>query len=146
MKIIDFKALLERAEALFRKTGARDQAQTLAHIRGALPSSDRPVSEATTAARQVVVTGVTEDVPPEEIADRLISANTDRERFENILAMLTAKSVTKERVIDVAAAYTGVSRPPWRSKAAAIDAITKFFEQRAYLSRKGEVSGSIRPS
>ncbi|MGA7326063.1 MAG: hypothetical protein WBX25_16655, partial [Rhodomicrobium sp.] len=70
-----------------------------------------------------------------QIADRLEKLGADDATFARLFAGLQEKSLSKEKVIEVAALYVG-GQPRWKTKPAALKAIRGSFEDRAYQASK----------
>jgi hypothetical protein len=91
-----------------------------------------------------------EQLSAEEIATRLRLIGTDEAKFAHLLGTLKTKAFNKEKVIEVAALYTGQSpytghSPAWKTKNKALDAIRTRFEDDVYQASKLEQVDKVTP-
>jgi hypothetical protein len=148
MDIKTLSDLLKRAERLFRLSGADVQARAVGELASVLPNDRGQTVEAfVSAARTELSKPELYELTPSQLAHLLEDVRADRQAFARLLEQIEDKRVTKETIIAAATAYTGQegNRPPWKSKAAAVKAITNFFNRRAYLTEKAAVNANSDP-
>ena len=133
------RALLKRAEALFRGSAASQQADALGKFAEVLDEAHpRSVDDFIDRARP--------PPPPapspraEEVAAQLerIHEDVDEPAFTALFKQLAERHFSKAAAIEVAAAYTGARLAPNRSKKDALHAIERHFRTRAYRAAKAK--------
>src|SRR5262245_29934773 len=117
MKIKDLRLLLDQAGSLLGAAGARRASDGLGKVRDVLDGDDdQSVDGFVAETKELLAEPPLHELPAEEIAKRLRSIRTDEAKFARIFDELKSKSFTKDKVIEVAACYTGGS-VTWKSKA-----------------------------
>lgn len=131
------RALLKRAEALFRGSAASQQADALGKFAELLDGAHpRSVDDFVDRARPPPPPSP----PPrvEEVVARLerIHQDVDESAFTALFGQLAERHFSRAAAIEVAAAYTGAHLAPSRSKKDALNAIERHFSTRAYRAAK----------
>jgi len=148
MDIKSLSGVLKRAERLFRLSGAENQATALRELDSLLPSDcSQSVDDFVRAAHIAIEQPELFELSPEELARRLDDLRADRGAFNRLLPQLDDRRLAKETLFTATAIYVGLGniKPPWRSKAAAIKAISESFKKRAYLTEKADINDGSKP-
>ena len=146
MDLKSLSQILKRAEGLFRSSGATAQAEAVGSIGAKLSELlNEPMEDLVGRAKARLLEPSLLELDPAEIAQCLVALRSDEAAFETIVGQLKRKDVSKQKVVAVAAAYTGVSKPSWSSKPAALKAMRSFFEQKAYLAAKAAMEEKVTP-
>jgi hypothetical protein len=133
------RALLKRAEALFRGSAASQQAEALGRFADVLDEAHpRSVDDFVDRVRPPAP-----QAPPphaEEVVAELerIHQDVDEPAFAALFEQLAERHFSKATAVEVAAAYTGARLAASRSKKDALNAIERHFRTRAYRAAKAK--------
>jgi hypothetical protein len=146
MKMDAVRSTLARAAALLAASGARPQSDALASVERLLADSgDKTVGEFVERTQTALNLPTVGELPPDVIVRKLDDINVDTGAFAAVMADLRAKNVTKEKAVSVALEYTGALPTRIRTKADALKAIQKKFDERVYLTSKETLNSTVTP-
>lgn len=145
MNIKELRSLLDRAGAMLVGAGAKRASADLSKVRNILDGDDQQSVEAFVAETKALLSQPPlHELSAEEIAKRLRAIGTDESQFARLFAELKSKSLSKDKVIQVAALFTGGSSA-WKSKNKALDAIRTRFEDDVYQASKMAQVDKVTP-
>jgi hypothetical protein len=154
MKIADLGLLLDHLQQLYLAAGAKTPANDLKVLGDALrPHADVPVSQFVSAVRaglakqtatkangRIKGSSSRKSAPPDSAViatrlGRLRASGTDKIAFEDALSSLKAGSLTLAELAEIARQYADTVTK-YKSKAAALDDISKAFVRQARFENK----------
>jgi len=125
--------------------GAKRPAADLRKVRDILDEDNQQSVEAFVAETKALLSQpLLHELSAEEVAKQLRSAGTDEAKFARLFRELRSKSFTKDKVIEVAALFTGGSTT-WKTKPKALDAIRTRFEDDVYQASKMSQVDKVTP-
>ncbi len=146
MDIRSLLANLKSARDMLRAVGATKPASDVAAVEALITKSDDATVEQFVERSKSALAG---PKPGAESADefvaRLSAAGENEAVLGDVLKRLSDRSIDKQTVAKVAAAYTGASEKSFKSKPIALAAIRTAFNDRAYLVAKRRVNEKVTP-
>lgn len=146
MAMVNIRATLLRAAALFRAGGALGQARALDQVEQLLADSgDVTVDQFVDRTRAALARPRLDEMAVDLIVKRLEAIDTDRSAFSSLLSEMKQRGFSKEKTIEVAVAYTGAQATRLKSKPQALKTIENKFDERVYLASKEAMNQNVTP-
>ncbi len=137
---------LKRAAGVLKAAGAKQQTAAVEAVEALVEAAPhQTVEQFVDHAVEELRKPDLKDLPAEEVAAQLRAAKDDRVKFDKLFQSLGSKSFTKDKVIAVAALYTGARKSAWSTKPKALKAIQAKFNETIYLSAKASVNEKVTP-
>jgi hypothetical protein len=146
MELRQLQRALERAARLLKSAGAKSQSEAVASASKLLADADgRAVDEFVDTTIAALNEPELKDLPASMVAAKLREVGVDRDKFEKVLSAMKHSTFKKDKIIEVAALYTG-SKPTTKiTKPKALKAIELKFKERVFLESKSRLNDPIAP-